>query len=222
MTHSSQPQWQKSLAWAAGLVFWFALVLQLVLSLKLTYARGGGTLRALWVYFAYFTILTNLLAAVALAAPLVASRTQAAAFFRRRGTITAIATYMLLVGITYNLLLRNVWQPQGWQLVADVLLHSVNPILFLAYWWSTGSDSTVDTPTYAAIVRWALYPLTYFVYAVARGLSGDFYTYPFIDVGTLGFPRVLLNAVAISMGFALVAAMLVALTRWRASRQVRA
>jgi hypothetical protein len=117
---------------------------------------------------------------------------------------------MALVGITYNLLLRNVWQPQGWQLVADVLLHAVNPVLFALYWWWCGRSPSVG---YKAIVAWTAYPLAYFIYATARGLAGGFYAYPFIDVATLGFGRVLVNAVAIACGFALLAALFIALGR---------
>jgi hypothetical protein len=32
-------------------------------------------------------------------------------------------------------LLRHLWHPQGWQFIADELLHDVMPLLFLGYWW---------------------------------------------------------------------------------------
>jgi len=210
VTHSSQSMSGERFGAFAAVVFWFALSLQLVLSLGLSYAKGNNTLQALWTYFAFFTILTNLLAAITLTLPIVARPTCAGAFFARPGVVTAVTAYMVVVGITYNLLLRNVWQPQGWQLVADVLLHSVDPLLFVAYWWLRGRDVRVG---YSSIPAWAVYPLAYLAYALARGLGGDFYAYPFIDVRALGLGRVLANAAAIAAGFGVLAATLIALGR---------
>lgn len=191
----------------AALVFWSSLILQLALTLRLSYSSGNSTLRALWIYLAYFTILTNLLAALALTGPALRPRSRVGRFLVRPRTITAVAVYMLLVGIAYNLLLRNAWQPHGWQLIADLLLHSINPLLFLTYWCLFGRDGELS---YSAIVRWSAYPLAYFVYAVVRGLGGDFYAYPFIDIGALGVARVLLNALCIGLGFAAISAGLIA------------
>lgn len=216
MVQSSQSIPKSACIAAVASVFWFALILQLVLSLQLSHGRGDGTLRGIWVYLGFFTITTNLLAAFALTLPLIVPRARPGSFFTRPATITAVAAYMLLVGIAYNLLLRNVWQPQGWQLVADVLLHDVNPFLFAGYWWLRGRCPFVR---YAAIGGWTIYPLAYFAYAVARGLGGDFYAYPFIDVGALGFERVLLNALAIAAGFVIAAALLIAIGRRAPARR---
>ena len=65
----------------------------------------------------------------------------------------------------------------------------------------------------SALRAWALYPLAYLLYAVGRGLSGDFYAYPFIDLGQLGFARAGLNAVVVALGFCAIAASLIALGR---------
>lgn len=194
----------------AALTFWFALIVQLILSLQRSYAGGAGILQAFWAYFALFTILTNLLAASALALRLLAPRTRIGIFFARPGVVTALSAYMLLVGIAYHLLLRHTWQPEGWYWLADMLLHSLDPALFLGYWWSEGRSGAIR---YSAIATWTVYPLAYFAYALARGLGGDAYAYPFIDVGALGFARVLGNAVVIAAGFVVVAAILIALAR---------
>lgn len=199
-----------ALAAVIAAVFWFALVLQASLTRALVESQGGGAARAIWVYLGYFTILSNLIAALALVLPVLSPRSAAGRFFARPGSITAIAVYMLLVGIAYNLLLRGVWNPQGWQLVADNLLHCSNPLLFAIYWWFAGRSRELS---YAAMGVWALYPIGYLVYAVARGLSGDFYAYPFIDVAQLGFARVMLNAFAVALGFFALAASLIALGR---------
>lgn len=216
VNHSSQSRWKAGYTGFAALTFWFALILQLILSLQRSYAGGTGILHALWSYFAYFTILTNLLAASALALRLLARRIRIGVFLSRPGVVTALSAYMLLVGIAYHLLLRHTWQPEGWHWLADVLLHSLDPALFLGYWWSEGRNGAIR---YSAITTWTVYPLAYFVYALVRGFGGGAYAYPFIDVGALGFVRVLCNAVVIAAGFAVVAAILIALGR-RAPRRL--
>ncbi len=44
------------------------------------------------------------------------------------------AVYIAIVGIIYQLLLRQLWNPQGAQWVADVLLHAVIPAGYVLYW----------------------------------------------------------------------------------------
>jgi hypothetical protein len=34
----------------------------------------------------------------------------------------------------YNIILRNLWQPQGSQKIADELLHVAVPLLYVLYW----------------------------------------------------------------------------------------
>ena len=49
----------------------------------------------------------------------------------RHGIVRPLAAreYIAIVGITYSLLLRHMWNPQGTQKIADVLLHDVVPVL---------------------------------------------------------------------------------------------
>jgi hypothetical protein len=96
-----------------------ALILQFYLTLRLAVANGKGIAGGVVVYFGYFTILTNILAALALSAPLLSPSSTAGRFFARPAVNTALATAMAAVGLGYSLLLRRLWDPQGLQLVAD-------------------------------------------------------------------------------------------------------
>ena len=194
-----------------AVIAWFALVLQLWLSIELGRADGSGAWHGVWMYFAFFTILTNLLAASSLAAAAL-RRSNA---LTSPGAVTGIAASIVLVGIAYNLLLRNTWNPQGLQLLADVLLHDLDPLLFLGWWWLAASSRPLR---HAEIARWGGYPVAYFAYAMARGAADGFYPYPFIDVPALGIARVIVNALAILIGFFVIAAGLAALARFRARR----
>ncbi|WP_017298137.1 Pr6Pr family membrane protein [Nodosilinea nodulosa] len=196
----------------SALVGWFALAAQFYLSVQLGVANGTGVLGGVVAYFSYFTILTNGLAAIALTAAALPDRTSPAllAFFRRPGVITAITASILVVGSVYFLILRHIWEPQGLQKLADVLLHYVMPPLFGIYWW-WGVPKGRLRP--AAILRWMLYPLGYAVYALVLGAIRGRYPYPFIDVTALGYPRVLLNAAGILAVFALLCLGLIQLGR---------
>lgn len=195
---------------AAGLLAalaWVALLLQLSLSLRLSLANDRGLGDGLWMFFAFFTVLSNLLVAI------IASRAARAADGGRdapwRGcAVTAIA----LVGLGYHLLLRDIWNPQGAQWLADVLLHYAVPLAALLWWLALPPRGRIDG---VAPLRWLLWPVAYAVYALARGAASGFYPYPFIDVTTLGLSRVLLNAAGLLLAFVLAAYLLRALAHWR-------
>ena len=166
----------------AALLGWLSLALQLLLSIQLTVANGQGALTGVWIYFGYFTILTNVLAALA------------------------------LLGVP---LMASFPAPHGWQIVADNILHVVMPVLFLLYWWLAVPKATLRWPQ---VIVWQLYPAAYFAYALIRGAANHWYPYPFLDVGTLGYLRVLINACAVLLVFIGVALLLVALARWQVRR----
>ena len=199
----------------AAVIAWFALLLQLWLSIEMARANGDGVWHGVWMYVAFFTILTNLLAAAALTA---AALRKATGFLVSPGAVTGIAASIILVSISYNLLLRNTWDPQGWQLVADLILHDFTPLLFVGWWWLVASAQPLR---YAEILPWCGYPIAYFVYAMARGAVTGFYPYPFIHVAALGLGQVVVNALVILLGFVVIAALLIAVSRFRA-RRVRA
>ncbi len=194
----------------AAALGWTALALQFYLSTHLAINRGNGFLGGLITYFSYFTILTNILVALALTAPLVRVRSSLAEFLSRPTVNTGIAASIALVGIAYALLLAHIWDPKGLQLVADVLLHYVMPVLFLVYWWVAVPRGDVR---WRHVSRWMLYPVLYFLYAMVRGALSAVYPYPFIDASELGYTRALANAVGILLGFSAVALLLVALGR---------
>jgi hypothetical protein len=175
----------RRLAAAAGALGWFALIVQLPLTVNLALANGKSLIGGLVAYFSYFTILTNILVALPLTVPLVRPRSRAAESFSRPRVDTGVATSIAVVGIAYSLLLRHIWNPQGMQLVADTLLHDVMPVAFLPYWWFT-------VP--AGRLPW---------------------TEALIHAGELGYQRVLLNATGILLGFLVIGLFLIAVGRWK-------
>lgn len=194
-------------------VAWFGVLLQFALSLALSKANGYSLAHGSITYFGYFTVLSNLLVAVIASMGLVVPESRAFSGSVRGCATTAI----VLVGIGYHVLLREVWDPQGWQQVADNTLHYVVPLLSLAYWglfpprWRLAA--------YAPLA-WGAYPVAYFAYVIVRGELIGSYPYYFIDVGELGFATVLTNALAFLLAFVALGFGIRALARLRWSEVV--
>lgn len=191
---------------------WFGLGLQWWLSLQRVVEQGGTPLGGLVVYLGYFTVLTNLLVAVSLSLPLLRPNSAAGRWFLRPSVATAVAVNIALVGLTYHLLLRHVWDPQGLQKLADITLHYAVPLLGVLHWWLAVPPTRM---AWHAPLAWATWPLAYLGYALLRGLWLGTYPYPFIDVTLLGYPRSLLNALGLLVVFLLVGLAFVAVARGR-------
>jgi hypothetical protein len=212
------PNRHRSLTAAIALLGWFALALQLLLSLRLTKANDQGLIAGFWAYVGYFTILTNALVAMVLSAQALGMDDRVGRFFRRPGVVTAIAANIAVVSIAYNLLLRQLWQPQGWQWLADVLLHDVMPTLFLLFWWFVVDKAALRV---RQIFSWLWYPLGYLVYVLARGAVDRWYPYPFLDVNAIGYGRAMINAGGVGFAFIVIALLLLALARLQSRRANR-
>jgi len=119
-------------------------------------------------------------------------------FFSRPSVKSAIALYIAIVGIVYNLALRQLWNPEGFQLVADVILHTAIPIMYVVYWFIFVPKGELN---WTNPLSWLIYPLLYFSYTLIQGALSNQYSYPFLDVSRLGYLSVLFNAVMLTDGF---------------------
>jgi hypothetical protein len=191
-----------------ALLGWFALALQLYL--MLVQSSGPAMLGTVITYFSFFTILTNLLTALVFTALAFRPETGWGKWFRTPSVQAATAVYIAIVGIIYQLLLRQLWNPQGAQWVADVLLHSVIPIGYVAYWLLFGPRTGLNWKT---AVAWLTYPALYLVYILARGAVSGLYPYPFVDVNVLGYGGVLARAALFLLVFLGTGLLVVALAR---------
>lgn len=173
------------------LVVVVGMAAQFEASLALTGSAGGAALAML----RYFTILANLLLAVVYAG--VASGRRA---FTTPTLLGGATLAILLVGVIYGLLLRDLIALSGGAKLADLLLHHATPILAPIFWLAyapKGGLTLRDPPI------WAIFPLAYFAYALARGAVEGLYAYPFMDVSRIGWAQTGINAAAIAIGFVL-------------------
>lgn len=192
-------------------IAWFALVLQLLLMVH--QSAPGDVAHAVVNYFSFFTILTNLLVALCTTFPLLAPRSTIGQFFLRPSIQSATAVYITIVGVTYALLLRHLWNPQGAQKVADVLLHDVVPVLYVAFWVFLVPKFTLR---WSDAVRWLGYPIVYMAYILAHGYISHWYPYYFIDVDTIGLSRALIHAAGLLFAFFGLGLLFIAIGRWTA------
>jgi hypothetical protein len=202
-----------------ALLGWFALVLQFYLTISSSLADGKTLVGALLFYFSFFTILTNLLVALQYSFLLWSLHSAAGRWFSRSAVQAGSAVYIVIVAVTYSLLLRNIWNPRGWQKVADVLLHDVSPLLGLGYWLFFAPK---DGLRWSDAGRWLVYPLGYLVYSLARGAVTGTYPYPFIDASVIGYRRTMSNTGLMAIAFLAVGLVFVALGRWLGGRQATA
>lgn len=202
----------RALALVATLA-WTGVLLQLVLSIRLGVANGVGVVSGIVAYLGYFTVLTNLLVAFVASRGARRRRMPTARDAMWLGCATASIT---MVGLVYHVLLREVWDPQGWQWVADMLLHYATPTAMLGYWLFAGPGRRL--PAWAPLA-WCVYIGGYLAYALLRGAWLGSYPYYFIDVGQLGASRVAANAAGMFVLFVLVGYAVLAASRMRASAQ---
>lgn len=195
---------------AAALAGWVGLAIQQYLIFYSRWSTGASLLGGLVNFFSFFTVLTNTLVVVVLSYAVVDRDSAAKRFFLAPRVSSAIVASIVLVSLAYNLLLRHLWQPEGFQFIADELLHDVMPLLFVVYWWRCVPKGTLQCKH---IGLWVLYPLLYFAYMLLRGDLLGQYQYPFFDVGTLGYPQVFVNAGGILAGFVLIALAVVGLDK---------
>jgi hypothetical protein len=195
---------------AAALAGWVGLAIQQYLIFYSRWSTGASLLGGLVNFFSFFTVLTNTLVVVVLSYAVVDRDSAAKRFFLAPRVSSAIVASIVLVSLAYNLLLRHLWQPEGFQFIADELLHDVMPLLFVVYWWRCVPKGTLQCKH---IGLWVLYPLLYFAYVLLRGDLLGQYQYPFFDVGTLGYPQVFVNAGGILAGFVLIALAVVGLDK---------
>ena len=195
-----------------ALLGWSGLAIQLDMVLLARWTSGASLLGGLVNYFSFFTILTNTLVATVLTYAAGTRSSKGRTFFLQPWVSSGIGVSIIVVGVAYNLLLRNLWQPQGLQWLANELLHDVMPVLFTLYWWCCVPKGTLRL---SYIGLWGLYPIVYFAYILLRGHLLGVYPYPFIDVEKLGYAQTFVNAFGILAGFVFVALVVVVIDRWR-------
>ncbi|MGN7514589.1 MAG: Pr6Pr family membrane protein [Allomuricauda sp.] len=166
---------------------WFAVLAQLYLMLQ---NQEASVVESLVRFVSFFTILTNTLVALFFTARVFGADQKRLALFHKKATPMALTVFIVVVGLVYQLVLRDIWNPTGLQMVVDELLHTIIPAFMYVYWLMFCARNIV---TWKQISKWLLYPLGYLIFVMVRGHFSGFYPYPFFNVTELGWGTFLLN-----------------------------
>ena len=191
---------------------WFGLIVPLYFDVHEALVKNLSIPVTLINFFSYFTTETTLV--IALTLTIFCARPQAELFLTRPSVQSALVVYIIVVGGVYAVLLRNLWQPHGLQVLTNIVLHDVIPFLYPLYWLvflPKGSLRWSD-PAW-----WVVYPILYFLYSMLRGAAYDTYPYPFIDASQLGVAQAWVNAAGLLVVFFCLGVVLTAIDRALAS-----
>lgn len=170
-------------------------------------ANGATPLDVLWRFYVYFTLLTNTFVTLVFAR--AAWKPDSLTGLNAPRVELMAVTSIMFVCIVYNLLLASRWDPQGWQKVADVIVHNAVPPLFLLF-WALRPHGALKWSDAAFAAAW---PLAYAIYGLTRGLFDGFYPYFFMDPTTASYGQIAMNLVGLVVAFALGALLLIGISR---------
>lgn len=192
----------------AVLLIWFSLITQFCISIP-AYLNQGHTLPgAIVQILSFFTIQGNLLIGLELGILLLKPPTNS--FFGRGYVTTGIALYITIVFLVYNIVLRPLAHLTGLFALTSELMHLINPVLFVAYWFFFIPKEKLK---WTQTLNWLWYPFCYFLYTIIRGALTNLYPYPFINVDKLGYNQVIINSLFILGAFLILGLLFVAISR---------
>jgi hypothetical protein len=166
-------------------------------------------------FFAFFTILSNVFAAIVwlwLAVRWRAPRTRTDDLLRGGATLYLVVTFVVVV-----VLLQGAELSLSDRLV-DLVVHKLFPVLAVIDW-------IVDPPEtdlrLSDVVLWLVFPLAWLAFSLIRGALDNWYPYPFLDPDNGGYRSVAYHVIAILAGFIVIAGAIVALGDFGRDRRLR-
>ena len=200
---------------------WAALVISLcgvgflLLRIHVASLRAGSLAQGLGFLSHFFTILTN--TAVSLAMGWTAHQERTAVTLRNKNSSSeprgggrgiaitplvwlALVSAILGVGIVYHVALKHLRTlPPGLEKVADEGVHTVIPLLALA-WWMLFEHRPVEF--WAGFKACIVWPAGYGIYILIRAnLFGGFYPYPFLNLPKIGLAQFAVNVLVLGLVF---------------------
>lgn len=151
----------------------------------------------------FFTVLSNILSAVT-SAQLARTPERDGAGWRvlRLMSLFSIA----VTGIVYTTVLAKVHDPHGWQeTTTNTVFHYVVPTAMVLGWLLFGPRPRI---TGRAVRIALLWPVAWVAYTLVRGEATRWYPYPFVDVASHGYARVVVSSIGVVAAFAVVTALL--------------
>ncbi|MCA0910434.1 Pr6Pr family membrane protein [Qipengyuania gaetbuli] len=192
------------LAGIISLAAFIGLAVQSTLNLE----RDGSPLVSFALLLRFFTIWSNLAAAVLFA--WIAAKGSI-----HRAVPFALATAITIVAIVYHTLLAADHYPVGLDWYTNQMHHTIIPAATVGWWLAFTrpvNNGWKDLP----LVMIA--PVAYTVFALVYGEMSGFYAYFFLDVPQYGYGRVFANIAGLALVFMLFGALLLGLRRLVSAR----
>ncbi len=194
---------------AFAAVAWFGLITQY--AIVVSSGEYDSVLVSTFSYFGFLTVWSNLFVALAVTFPLVGAPTKLAEFFERPDTRAAILLYISFVGVSFHILLAHIYQPEGMEAVANFLMHTLVPILYVVDWVAFSGKRSVS---YANIPYWLIFPTVYGLWSITQGLVLGKFPYSFVDVVQFGYPAVLFNMIGFAAAYGAGALVIVSISKF--------
>jgi hypothetical protein len=184
-----------------------------MLGLGVQFATQAGStinvVEATCRFLCYFTFWTNTIAALSMLVPVLAPTGTLGRFLLRPTVRTVIAANLLVVGLVYHCVLSEPFKPT-WAFQADLCLHYIMPVLYLADWFFCVPRTRLAWWTAA---RSIIVPLVYGIWMFGYGAIAQWYPYPFVEVQTLGIAETLANLFCLLSVFVITTAILILVDR---------
>ena len=204
-----------------------AIVAQLIRTLGFAIDKDRDFLTVLTNFFSFFTILSNVLAAITLlvCALWLLTRGQRRVFQPRSLSVLmlAVGTYMVITGVVYNTLLRQVQlEPGGTVAWSNEVLHVVGPVMMLLELILRVGIRPIRWRALWVVVG---FPIVWVIYTMIRGeqitnpVTGQpwWYPYPFLNPYTV--PNGYLGVAGYVVGISITVIAVASLAIWWSRRQ---
>ena len=122
---------KKAFTYTAIIAGLFGIILQFVL---MVHSRQTSLTETIIRFFSYFTILSNCLVVLFFISQLFSGSKYFSEFINKDEVATAITIYIIVVGVIYQTMLKNLLQLRGWNILSDGILHAFIPLLMFGYW----------------------------------------------------------------------------------------
>jgi len=171
------------------------VVVQLWSSIHLTGTQFTSRTALAVNVFCYFTVQSNVIVMVTTAA--LALRPDRPSTVFRVARLTGVVA-ITITFVVFHVALAGLQDLTGAAALANLLLHTVVPVLAVGGWLVFGPRRATSGRIAALTL---VFPFLWSVLALVRGTIVDFYPYPFVDVRVLGYPRVLVNMLLVGVLF---------------------
>ena len=196
-----------------ALVVLVGLVAQLVVTARATGGHFATVPGRLVNLFCFFTIQSNVIVGVTSLLLAINPHRTSTLFrvFRLDGIVAIAVTF-----VVFHVALAGLHELTGYAAFADFMLHTAAPVLCVLGWLLFGPRHRTGP---RLVILAVIFPLCYLAFTLIRGPLVDFYPYPFLDVRTHGYGRVLVNSVIVGVLFLGLGAGVAALDNWLAGRR---